>query len=132
MGSEHQQLREIAVPADADAPRTVRHVLAGWLAGGEPEAVVDDVLVVASELVTNSVRHAGIDQGTIWVRLRAGGQRLRLEVQDDGTGGAVAVLPPDPDRASGFGLSLVAAVARDWGVVRHGGTVVWAELGRPG
>jgi anti-sigma regulatory factor (Ser/Thr protein kinase) len=89
----------------------------------------DDVVLVASELFTNSVVHG---DGEVEVRLKLTARRIRVEVWD----GGVAPLPlrplPDvPGRLSGRGLGIVDKLAVEWG---SGGTNhrtrVWAELSR--
>ncbi|MEU6892281.1 ATP-binding protein [Streptomyces sp. NPDC046557] len=89
-----------------------------------------DALVVASELVTNAVRHALAPRDreieTRFVRLPAG---VRVEVHDASDAPAVPALP-DPHGDGGRGLYLVAALADRWAVgERVGpGKRVWAEL----
>jgi hypothetical protein len=76
-------------------------------------------------------RHAGIADGAA-IRLSASLRpaTLRLEVTDTGTEGAVARRSPRvQDGSGGFGLELVAALSRAWGVERDTrGTTVWLEL----
>jgi hypothetical protein len=56
---------------------------------------------------------------------------LRIEVADPGTAGTVAPRAPDMSGGGGFGLRIVAAVSRAWGIHRNGQTRVWAELTCP-
>ncbi len=69
-----------AVPAQV---REARRFLAGLLDGG-PAA--GDALICLSELVSNAVVHSRSSQpgGTFTVRVRLAGQRLRVEVSDQG------------------------------------------------
>jgi anti-sigma regulatory factor (Ser/Thr protein kinase) len=89
------------------------------------------VLLLVSELVTNSIRHAHIEAES-QLRLSGwlGDATLRLEVRDGGTQGAVTPRPPRrDDDIGGFGLDLVARLSRAWGVDRDAhGTTVWLEL----
>jgi anti-sigma regulatory factor (Ser/Thr protein kinase) len=91
------------------------------------------LLLLVSELVTNSVRHAGMaDHERIRVRARADRICTYVEVCDAGRSGAV------PDRREpgvdalepgGLGLMLVDEMADRWGVRRHEDeTCVWFEL----
>ncbi len=82
----------------------------------------DDVILVVSELVSNSVRH-GITEG-IDVRVTADGRKIRIEVTDDGPG-----FTPDAPRGDGLGLTIVEKLSEQWGM-RDGGQrfTVWAEL----
>ena len=95
-----------------------------------PAAVREDAMLVVSELVTNSLRHADFDGGgaiTLVVVVAAGASRV--EVWDPGPG----VRPgqrrlPGPGARGGRGLFLVQEVADRWGVERRDGAAVWAEL----
>jgi serine/threonine-protein kinase RsbW len=87
--------------------------------------------LLVSELVTNSVRHARIkSEQPLRLCGWLGDTTLRLEVWDGGTQGAVTPRPPRLDHdIGGFGLDLVARLARSWGVDRDArGTTVWVEL----
>ena len=108
------------------ARRLVRAALSGSTDVVDP-LLLDDALLVVSELVGNAVLHGA---GPIVVRVAtSAGPRLRLEVAD-----ASAVAPAlrgyDPSASTGRGLGLVARMATHWGVdaVDSGGKVVWAEL----
>ena len=92
-----------------------------------PPQVLDDVLLLASELVSNAVRHG---QGEITCRLWPGPDVVRFEVADRGD-----TLPQEVDRGlvadSGRGLHIVDTLASRWGTVpgqREGGKTVWFEL----
>jgi anti-sigma regulatory factor (Ser/Thr protein kinase) len=103
----------------------------GGLAGHIPEDVLEDVRLLVSELVTNSVRHGGASDGRrVHVRLTIAGPVLRVEVRDPGPG----FVPREPrgrlERASGWGLVLVDRIADRWGVERGPGAKVWFEIGR--
>jgi serine/threonine-protein kinase RsbW len=95
-----------------------------------PGAVLDDALLVLSELVTNSLRHAGggaSDRIEIDVRSWAGG--VRIEVRDAGPGiSARLIEPPDPEQKGGRGLFLIQELAERWGAERGDGSLVWVEL----
>ena len=88
---------------------------------------LDDLRLVVSELVTNSVRHAGLDRGEpIIVRVEVSSESVRVEVVDCGPGFAKSASMPDPHH--GWGLPLVERVANRWGLERGSETKVWAEL----
>jgi anti-sigma regulatory factor (Ser/Thr protein kinase) len=93
------------------------------------DAVLNDAPLVVSELVTNSLLHADLPgPATVRVSAQLAEGVLRLEVEDAGTAGTVAQRVPSDDRRGGYGLNIVDALAARWGVVRDGGTLVWAEL----
>jgi hypothetical protein len=111
-----------------DAPRAARHFVADTLAQwGSPPAestLAVDAAIVATELATNAVVHAGSDF-TIAVSRRPG--TLRIAVRDTVPVGA-------PLRAAlGHGLGVVSTVATSWGAepLAAGGKEVWAELPCP-
>jgi serine/threonine-protein kinase RsbW len=114
--------------ARAEAAEEVRAVLRGWLAGRVPERELGDAELVATELVANSVRHAGLGASDV-VRVRAteGDGILHLEVEDPGRAGKPQRRDLDPLHG-GIGLNVVDALALHWGVAGEGGTVVWADL----
>lgn len=92
------------------------------------EGVLDDALVVATELVTNALVHAG---PLCEFRVVLSEGVLRLQVSDSGVG------MPDPRAArdtdeGGRGLLLVSALCAAWGTVElpATGKVVWAEIMR--
>jgi serine/threonine-protein kinase RsbW len=115
------------VLARAESAEEVRAVLRGWLAGRVPERELGDAELVATELVANSIRHAGLGASDV-VRVRAteGDGVLHLEVEDPG-GGTPQRREPDPLHG-GVGLNVVDALSLHWGVTGNGDTVVWADL----
>jgi serine/threonine-protein kinase RsbW len=98
-----------------------------------PEELVDEAEIVASELLTNAVRHARpLSDGTIRVRWKIRGDVVEVEVTD---GGGESVPRPAPRTvwlSSGRGLRIVRSIAHEWGVTEdRTGSVVWATLGGP-
>jgi anti-sigma regulatory factor (Ser/Thr protein kinase) len=109
-----------------NAPESVtqaRYFTREALAGVDPE-VVDNVLVMVSELATNSVRHAA-SAFTVTVSLER--DQLRVAVTDTGTGRPSLRTPPSTE-PSGRGLQVVRAFADAWGITdraRGPGKTVW-------
>ena len=98
-----------------------------------PEQIVDEAEMVASELLTNAVRHARtLSDGTIRVRWKIRGDVVEVEVTD---GGGESIPRPAPRTvwlSSGRGLRIVRSIAHEWGVTEdRTGNVVWATLGGP-
>lgn len=88
---------------------------------------VGSLELIVSELVTNSILHAG--EGSVGLRLAAG-KELLIEVVDGAPGQTQPHVrrPPDGD-TGGHGLQLVAALCEAWGSeVRGEGRVVWASM----
>ena len=92
--------------------------------------VADDAVLLTSELVTNAIAHtASGEGGKVIVTVYRADTRVRVEVQDDGSGQAPVVHPVGEARESGFGLELVELIADRWG--HCGGRrsrVVWFML----
>ena len=114
-----------------------RHAVAGLRPYLDP-LVAENAELLVSELVTNSVRHAGLPaEAGIEFSLRASAEVLMVEVADAGRGfegdpPSWHAAKPGSARSSGWGLFLVDRIADRWGAVETDGeTRVWFEL-RPG
>ena len=89
-----------------------------------PRGTLDLLLLLVSELVTNSVRHSGAVQGErLQIALERGEGTIRVDVQDTGPGFDRRNLAPGP-----HGLQVVESGADRWGIDRSGPTTVWFEL----
>ncbi|MGW1002736.1 ATP-binding protein [Streptomyces sp. NPDC002520] len=114
-----------AVPA---ARRQVATLLADWNVSAE---IVDDALLVVSELLTNAIVHA-LPPALLrvsWIRENGFGT-LRVEVSDTGPALAAGRCSPgvDPDE-HGRGMEIVHALATRYGIRVSRGTLTrWAEL----
>ncbi|MDT0392994.1 SpoIIE family protein phosphatase [Streptomyces sp. DSM 41921] len=114
----------------ASARSFVRDTLQGW---GFAD-IVDDAVVLTSELVTNAVVHAGTSADVLCLRSDEG---VRIEVADHYPEREIplqgaAVTMGNPDREGGRGLQLCAALAGRWGVEytpTH--KTVWFQLDLP-
>jgi anti-sigma regulatory factor (Ser/Thr protein kinase) len=120
--------------ADHLAPGVARSYVALQLETSTlPEGVhVDDVVLIASELVTNAVRGGA---GGIHAPGRAPRARLDLLVEDD-AGGWPVLAEADEDAVGGRGLGIVDRLSDTWMVTpRVTGKVVTASwlrrAGRP-
>lgn len=119
---------ELTLPARRDAAREARRALdqATW---DIPDRTVEDLKLLVSELVTNSVRHAGLPaEATIDLKVDVTRERIRVEVIDDGDGFVPDVPQPSLYRSSGWGLFFVGEIADRWGVETNGRTRVWFEM----
>ena len=85
------------------------------------------VSLVVSELASNAVRHA---QSEFVVAVGPVGEGFRIEVRDSSSQPPV-LRHPKPTDVTGRGLTIVAALAQQWGTDFHaGGKTVWAEVAR--
>ncbi|WP_354643082.1 ATP-binding protein [Kitasatospora camelliae] len=104
-------LRLPTVPASVpEARRRVRACLAEHGLGPE-HALTDTVLLVTSELVTNSVRHAAAHSPVVVVGLTVGPDELVLAVHDAHPSCPRALDAPHEDGSGGWGLDLVDQLA---------------------
>ncbi len=120
---------EIELANEAGAAGLARRFVARKL-GSAPFCapdIVDDVQLLASELVTNVVRHTDTIVMTVSLSLSAGA--LRLAVQDDSRERPVC-RPTELVEEGGRGLPLVERLSTAWGVedVVDGGKTVWMLL----
>lgn len=89
--------------------------------------LADTASLLASELVTNAVRHAHPPISLHIRKLSA--RRIRVEVLDGSTASAQLNPNPDTTAVSGRGLFIIDALATHWGYQRAGdGKIVWFEL----
>jgi two-component sensor histidine kinase len=114
------RFRVRAAPA---AVAEARHRLATL--GDLPDHVLRDAALVVSELVTNSVLHAGLrDDEMIHVALRRDDEHIVIEVDDrDGLHGEPGKHPA-ARRAGGVGLHLLDTICDHWHA--HAGRVIAA------
>ena len=113
----------LELPRNQDAPGAARRAIAD-LRQTMDAPTYEDVQLLLSELVTNSVTHGDGESVIVLVDDDVSG-KLRCEVIDDGHG---FVPRARDDRAvGGWGLDLVEQIASSWGV-REGSTHVWFEL----
>jgi two-component sensor histidine kinase len=96
----------------------------------EPD-VLEDLMLLVTELVTNSVRHGSPGPAGVGVVLGVTESSVRLEVTDAGRGFSPGSEEDLSDPSSGWGLYLVDRLATSWGTEAAGeGTRVWLELAR--
>ncbi|HXD64612.1 MAG TPA: ATP-binding protein [Solirubrobacteraceae bacterium] len=118
------------VPGGVQAPRHARSVMSSHLHDLDP-AVAADAGLIISELVTNSVRHAGVGSDQlVTVDLMLLDQRLRITVTDPGGDLEPRLIAEDLDGLGGHGLRIVEQLSAAWGVGRDavGATQVWCDL----
>lgn len=128
----------MAVPHGPAGVGQARHRMRDQLrTGGVAETVIDDAVLILSELLSNACRHgrplgdalAGDgDVRAAW-RVDPSG-RLTVEVTDGG--GPTRPIPATPSVTAhgGRGLNIITALAKDWGVRddARGEITVWAVV----
>lgn len=128
-GAEHRA--QVELPPERTSPAVARRFLADtlhdWHVDDEP---VDTACLLATELVTNAVLHAGTPMELV---LETTHDTLRVEVVDQ-----AERMPNQRSYRSetlgvtGRGLALVKCLAYTWGVTpREPGKAVWFELPLP-
>lgn len=123
-----EPLIALELPAEPHSAKVARDAVAGL--DGHLGAVFGDVVLLISELVTNSVRHAGLDATQpLQLSVTTSGNVVRVAVRDPGPGFRPPKAPADPGHVGGWGLVLVDQLAQRWGVEHDGeANVVWCEL----
>ncbi|MET8012401.1 ATP-binding protein [Streptomyces sp. NPDC005271] len=126
----------MAVPHGPAGVRAARHWMRGDLGrAGVAESVIDDAVLILSELLSNAWRHgrpwrSGPGGTTVRAAWRVDeDDRLTVEVTDGG--GPTRPLPAKPSVTArgGRGLNIIMSLAEDWGVRDGTGDVtVWALL----
>lgn len=128
LGRQRTGQSVLHLPAQLSSAREAREFARAALAEWGASEILDDTLLVVSEMVTNAVVHA---RSNCAVRLSVSPLSLRVEVIDHGAG-TPDPLPPSLTQAHGRGLHLIDALSAAWGVEPEtgGGKMVWAELMR--
>ncbi len=120
---------KLRLPADASAPRRARSALAA-IEPLVPETLVEDLRLLVTEVVTNSVRHAGMgaeDEIALSVTVLA--DRVLVETWDSGPGyDTSSRLPGEDGAVPGLGLFLVDLLAKRWGAESGARCHTWFEL----
>lgn len=115
------------IPRDATAPGNARRAIER-LNGRIADDIVTDGKLLASELITNSVKYGG--NGEVTLRIETDDPRkLRVEVIDQGVGFVPAARDRAATEVGGWGLHLVQTLSDRWGVY-EGPTHVWFEIDR--
>jgi phosphoserine phosphatase RsbU/P len=138
-------VRRVRLPADRRTPAAARAVVRSVLQDAKLDEILDTTMLLATELSTNAVIHAGTDMALMVATDEAG---VTVMVVDDARGivvksaepAAVAdelrqtngARPPIDDLSErGRGLLLVDHFADRWGTTHHrNGKAVWFRLNR--
>lgn len=123
----------VRIAGGRGAPRVARHTVVSLLERDVSPSRLYDVAVVVSELVNNSVRHAGVGPAAdVGVELLMLADRVRLCVVDPGSSCTPHIIRRRSDEPGGLGLALVDQLVTAWGVARDGAGVTrtWCDLPR--
>jgi anti-sigma regulatory factor (Ser/Thr protein kinase) len=114
---------------DVDAPAAARRALDGFR-GQLEEDVIERSALVVTEVVTNSVTHAGLTAAQpIDLNIQVPPGCLRIEVTDEGAAGFDPVVTtPYPGQNSGRGFWMVDQLTDRWGVDFTRSNRVWCEF----
>jgi anti-sigma regulatory factor (Ser/Thr protein kinase) len=119
---------ELRFPPAHASVRRAREAVASALEGRLSAEVERDVVLLVSEVVTASVRHATPEaRGDIGLLVSIRDDRVRVEVSDGGPGFDPQVRP-SREGPSGWGLYLVDYLADRWGITRDGSNTLWFEF----
>ena len=121
-----QPVIELELARRPEAVRNARDALAP-ISDRVPETLLDELRLVVSELVSNSIRHStGDPDALIRLRVWLSAEEIRVEAADSGRGFDPTIRPAEG--GSGWGLLLVGRLATRWGVAASDtGTTVWFE-----
>ncbi len=118
-------MRVQAGPAAAAAARGALVALGEWV----DRDLLNDVRLLVSELITNSVRHSEVDgRKVVGLDIAISDHTLHVDVTDPGSGFEPKPRDPSRTKPGGWGLYLVDTIADRWGVLREGATRVWFEI----
>lgn len=112
-----RNLLDLRVRCDEFAPAAVRRAVADVAEVARPG--LEDTKLVASELVSNAVRHSRCSDAeflSVCVAVNGG---LRISVFDPGRSSQGAERANRPLGVGGMGLKVVAKLARRWGAERR-------------
>ena len=117
----------LRLPARPTTPAAVRHTLMS-ACHDLPSDVLSDASLLASELVTNAVRHAG---SVITVVIECDSGSVAVAVGDH-SAEPPAVQPDRPEEPGGYGLRLVDRLSSAWGwrpAADGEGKTTWFRIG---
>lgn len=121
-------MQRLDLPARATSPKRAREFVRDTLVAWDvDDPVATDAELLVTELVTNSVRHAG---AAVRIAVSREDARLHFSIFDEGPGRPRSQVP-GPNDLSGRGLLILERLASDWEVTEHadGGKTVhfWLE-----
>jgi anti-sigma regulatory factor (Ser/Thr protein kinase) len=114
----------VELPRGPEAPALARRAL-DELNGNLDPALLPDMKLLVSELISNSVKYGG--DGPVRLEVTTSAERVRAEIVDQGVGFVPVARDDNLDKVGGWGLHLVEHLTDDWGTY-EGSTHVWFEI----
>jgi CheY-like chemotaxis protein len=128
VGHTPADVRVLEAPRDVVAGSRARALVRDALRDWGLATIVDDAMLVVTELVTNAVTHG---RSAFRLQLSRTTGAFRIEVVDGGEG-TPEPQPQDTEAEGGRGIMLVDAMSSSWGVESvPTGKLVWAEIAIP-
>ena len=118
---------DVDIPRDARAPERARRAVEELGPAIDP-GIQHDVMLLVSELVTNSVKYGAEGDLTLQIDTSTP-TKLRVEVVNQGASFEPKKRSRPATEPGGWGLHLVETLADSWGV-HAGSTHVWFEIDR--
>lgn len=112
------------LPRDRTCPMVARRLIEDHAREDLDVRQAENAILIVSELATNALLHG---EGNISLVVSRGGDRLRIEVSDEGHPAQIGMVAPRQRGIGGRGLFIVDQLASAWGAAR-GTAHVWAEL----
>jgi anti-sigma regulatory factor (Ser/Thr protein kinase) len=120
---------DLRLPPEPEVVTTARHAL-DQLTNLLPPEKLEDVRLVVSELVTNSILHARLSaDNQISLTVTVSDGAVRGSVCDPGPGFGMPSRPsPRSDLSGGRGLPIVETITDRWGIEGNRHACVWFEI----
>lgn len=121
---------EHRLPYEGASVSSARRLVGDFAEARLPDRRLDELVLMASEVVTNAVKHGEPEpDGGIGLLLEEDQYALRVVVTDGGEGFAFDPSSiEDSNREEHFGLLIVNRFADRWGLSLDGKTSIWLEV----
>jgi anti-sigma regulatory factor (Ser/Thr protein kinase) len=116
------------LPPTLTAGVLAREALDGWLSAQVGEETARAVRLAATELISNAVRHGGLDPEDRIVLSGTVAEVVRIEIEQPSPVTGARVQPSDDPADHGMGLRIVDNIAKRWGSDEGPPGVVWFEI----
>ncbi len=109
---------EIFLPSSFESVGLARDLVRATIDGAAPHELIDDIVLVTSELVTNAIEHG---KGDVELSVARIPDAVTLSVSSDSTSLPVPSSDATPvDALSGRGLLIVAALSSEVAIIGEG------------